>query len=238
MASSSSCSSKEKGRFWYCFTAFQKGRTRGATSYPRSRPRAIASSHRTSAVTAAATSPLPSRLTSKSSSPPPARGSGGSGKPAAIEAYDQVELAADVVGLIDALGEERAIVIGHDWGASVAWNTALMHPERVRAVVGMSVPYGGRSRRAPLGRLRELFKDYFFYVLYFQEPGVAEAELEADVRASLRAFYFSASAAGAAERKRGFVPQEKVTTLSQAMMDGDCGTWLSDADLDHFTAQF
>jgi pimeloyl-ACP methyl ester carboxylesterase len=124
---------------------------------------------------------------------PDLRGFGDSDRPQAVEAYDQVELAADVAALIDALGERSAVVVGHDWGAPVAWHTALLHPERVRAVVGMSVPYAGRPAASPLARMRELFKDIFFYMLYFQAEGVAEAELEADVPAALRKLYFALS---------------------------------------------
>jgi pimeloyl-ACP methyl ester carboxylesterase len=124
---------------------------------------------------------------------PDQRGYATSDAPPAVEAYDQVELAADAAGLITALGADTAVVVGHDWGAPVAYHTALLHPDRVRAVVGMSVPWGGRPKHPPLPRLRELFRDVFFYMLYFQEPGVAEAELDADVRRSLRTFYYSAS---------------------------------------------
>lgn len=168
---------------------------------------------------------------------PDQRGYGDSDKPHAIEAYDQVTLVQDAVGLLDALGEEQAIVVGHDWGAPVAWHMALLYPERVRAVVGMSVPYGGRPASAPLARLQETFKDIFFYMLYFQEPGVAEAELEADVRRSLRVFYYSGS--GDAPAGAAFSPQPKSAKLLDTMADTETlPPWLSEADLDYFTAQF
>jgi pimeloyl-ACP methyl ester carboxylesterase len=170
---------------------------------------------------------------------PDQRGYGGSDKPHAIEAYDVVTLAADVAGLMDALGERQAVVVGHDWGAPVAWHTALLHPERVRGVVGMSVPYGGRGSSPPLARLKEIFKDAFFYILYFQELGVAEAELQADVRRSLRTFYYSAS--GDAPQGSAFVPRPKTAKLLETM--ADCGddalpSWLSQTDLDYYTEQF
>jgi pimeloyl-ACP methyl ester carboxylesterase len=168
---------------------------------------------------------------------PDQRGYGASDKPHAIDAYDQVTLAADVAGLIDVLGEKQAVVIGHDWGSQVAWHTALLHPDRVRAVCGMSVPYGGRGSSSALGRMREVFKDNFFYILYFQEPGVAEAELEADVRKLLRMFYYSAS--GDAPPRSAFSLQKSSATLAASMADTDVlPAWLSEADLDYFTAQF
>jgi pimeloyl-ACP methyl ester carboxylesterase len=168
---------------------------------------------------------------------PDQRGYADSDRPEAIDAYDQVTLVDDMVGLLDALGEERAIVVGHDWGAPVAWHMALLHPERVRAVVGMSVPYGGRAQSPPLHKLEATFKDIFFYILYFQEPGVAEAELEADVRKSLRTFYYSAS--GEARAKVAFSPHPKSAKLLETMTDPTTlPPWLSEADLDYFTTQF
>ncbi len=119
---------------------------------------------------------------------PDQRGYGGSDRPEPIEAYNMIELTSDVAGLATALGHEQFIVVGHDWGAPVAWHTALLHAERVRAVVGMSVPYA----RSPAGTMtrQENFGDHFWYIVYFQEPGVAEAELEADIAKSLRMTYF------------------------------------------------
>src|SRR5215471_17147597 len=76
---------------------------------------------------------------------PDVRGYGGSDKPEAIEAYAIKEMCADIAGLVTALGETQAILVGHDWGAPIVWNTALFHPEKVRAVVGLSVPHTGRG---------------------------------------------------------------------------------------------
>jgi len=101
-----------------------------------------------------------------------------------VEAYAITELAGDVVALIDHAGAEQAIVIGHDWGADAAWKTAWMHPERVAAVAGLSVPFVPRAPAPPVGIMREhLGED--FYMAWFQEPGVAEAVLERDVRRTL-----------------------------------------------------
>jgi pimeloyl-ACP methyl ester carboxylesterase len=124
---------------------------------------------------------------------PDVRGYGGSDKPEAIESYGIKTFAADIAGLIAALGVEKAILIGHDWGAPIVWNTALFFPDRVRAVVGLSVPHLGRGAIPRVERFRQIYKDRFFYQLYFQTPGVAEAELEADVRSSLRKIYCWAS---------------------------------------------
>ncbi|HEY2733759.1 MAG TPA: alpha/beta hydrolase, partial [Polyangiales bacterium] len=168
---------------------------------------------------------------------PDLRGYGDSDKPHEIEAYDTVELAADIAGLISALGERSAVVVGHDWGAPVAWHSALLHPDRVRAVVGMSVPHAARSKHPPLARLRELFKDVFFYMIYFQDEGVAERELEADVRASLRKFYLSAE--GEVRTGRAFATHPKSAKLLDTLFDdGRSPSCMTEQDLDYFTSQF
>ena len=134
---------------------------------------------------------------------PDQRGYGGSDRPEAIEAYNIVELSNDVAGLASALGHEKFIVVGHDWGAPVAWHTALLHRARVKSVVGMSVPYT-RWKAGTLTR-QENFGNNFWYMVYFQKPGVAEAELEADIRKSLRMIYYSIS--GDAPEGIWFVPK-------------------------------
>ena len=88
-----------------------------------------------------------------------------------------VNLTDDIVGLIDHYGEDDAVVVGHDWGAPVAWNVAQRAPERVRAVAALSVPHGPRSPHRPTDAMKHIYGDHFFYVLYFQSPGVADAEL-------------------------------------------------------------
>jgi pimeloyl-ACP methyl ester carboxylesterase len=100
--------------------------------------------------------------------------------PPAVEDYDILHLAGDVVGLIIELGEPDAMVVGHDWGAPVAWHTALFRPDLVRGVAGLSVPFLGRGPKSPLEGFRDAFGPRF-YQLYFQEPGVAEKELTADL---------------------------------------------------------
>jgi pimeloyl-ACP methyl ester carboxylesterase len=116
---------------------------------------------------------------------PDMRGYGGTDAPAPVEAYDVLALAGDVVALMDALGHERFAVVGHDWGANVAWELARSHPERVTAVAGLSVPFVPRAPAEPMAIMRRhLGED--FYMVWFQEPGVAEAALEADVRRTLR----------------------------------------------------
>jgi pimeloyl-ACP methyl ester carboxylesterase len=115
---------------------------------------------------------------------PDLRGFGDSDAPDAVEEYAVDVLARDVLGMLDHADAELGTVIGHDWGADVAWKTAWLHPDRIRAVGGLSVPFAPRSHAPPLGLMRQGFGDDF-YMVWFQEPGVAEAALERDVRRTL-----------------------------------------------------
>ena len=166
---------------------------------------------------------------------PDQRGYGGSDRPAEIEAYNIIELTNDVVGLADALGHEQFIVVGHDWGAPVAWHTALLHPKRVRAVAGLSVPYV-RGRIGAMTR-QEKFGDNFWYMVYFQQPGVAEAEFEADIRRSLRMIYFTISGDIPVEMRPGQKPSTS-KFLDGWIDPGRLPEWLTEEDLDYYAAQF
>jgi epoxide hydrolase A/B len=125
---------------------------------------------------------------------PDQRGYGRSSRPERVEDYDIAQLAGDLVGLLDALGEERAVVVGHDWGAMVTWHLAQTAPERLRGIAAMSVPLLPRPDRPPTELWKQLFGERFFYILHFQTPGVADAQLEADPGAFLRLFLRRASA--------------------------------------------
>ncbi|WP_263145684.1 alpha/beta hydrolase [Pseudomonas sp. RIT-PI-AD] len=126
---------------------------------------------------------------------PEMRGYGQSSAPSAPEAYDLQSLCGDIRLAMDALGQDRIAVVGHDWGAPVAWHLALLEPQRIAAVAGLSVPYGGHAKRSPLESMRSAFAGRFLYILYFQEPGVAEAELDADPARTLRMMMHGCSAA-------------------------------------------
>ncbi len=117
------------------------------------------------------------------------RGYGESDRPAAIEAYTPRQLVGDIVGMMDALGIDKAVIVGHDWGGAVAWNAAMMAPARIERVIALNTPFFPRPPIKPTDLMRALSAGNFHYILYFQEPGVAEAELERDVRRSLRGFY-------------------------------------------------
>ena len=130
---------------------------------------------------------------------PDQRGYGETDAPQPLEGYAQRNLVADIVGMLDALRIDKCVIVGHDWGGMVAWNAAMMAPDRIARVVGVNTPFmpradegfglsGGEATK-PTDVMRKMAGDGFHYILYFQTPGVAEAELEKDVRRSLRGFY-------------------------------------------------
>jgi len=123
---------------------------------------------------------------------PDMRGYGGTDAPDNPAHYSLLHLVGDLVSLLKALGERQAVLVGHDWGAPVAWHAALLRPDLFRAVVGMSVPYAPPWRTDLLSAL-EKQGVHDFYIQYFQTPGVAEAEFERDVEASMRRIYYSGS---------------------------------------------
>ncbi|GBE67373.1 epoxide hydrolase A [Mycobacterium sp. MFM001] len=167
---------------------------------------------------------------------PDQRGYGRSSRPDEISAYNIADLSADLIGLLDDVGAERAVFVGHDWGAPVAWSSAQLHPDRVAAVVGMSVPAVPRAQVPPTQAFRKLFGDNFFYMLYFQEPGVADAELGADPAKTMRRMMSSLKGdreAGARMIRPG--PEGFVERLPEP--DG-LPSWISAEELDHYIAEF
>ena len=168
---------------------------------------------------------------------PDMRGYGQTDAPADADDYDIEHIAADMVGVVDAFGEEQAIIMGHDWGSIVAWNTVLLHPDRFSALVAMSVPYGGRAARSPLVSWQEAFGENFYYILYHQEPGVAEAEYGADPRGLLSRLYLSPLSPREAPEitdplrsAGGWIPR-----LGAPLGLPD---WLTQDDLDYYVCQF
>lgn len=168
------------------------------------------------------------------------RGYGGSDKPQPVEAYAMQHMVADVAGVADALSPGKpAIILGHDWGAPIVWNSALTRPERFRAVGALSVPYMGVGTRPFSAIFDELFtqKNRFFYQAYFQKEGVAEAEAEADVRGFLRKFYYAISG----DAPVGSWPTDKTASdpLLKGLVDPDpFPAWLTPADLDYYVGEF
>lgn len=126
---------------------------------------------------------------------PEMRGYGQSSAPREAAAYDLITLCGDIQAAMDALGQDQACVVGHDWGAPVAWHLALLEPGRVQAVVGMAVPFAGRPKQPAIDIMRQLYAGRFHYILHFQLPGVAEQEMDADIPRTLRMMMHNSSAA-------------------------------------------
>src|SRR5436190_23758817 len=102
---------------------------------------------------------------------PDQRGYGRSSRPEKIEDYDILHLTGDLLGLLDELGEQRAVFVGPDWGSMVVWQLAPLAPARVAGVVGMSVPFLPRGPMRPLQTMKEASGDSFVYALDFRDQG-------------------------------------------------------------------
>jgi len=174
---------------------------------------------------------------------PDMRGYGQTDAPAEIERYTLLDLVGDMVGLLDALGAESAVIAGHDWGAPVAWHSALLRPDRFRAVIALSVPFRPRGSTRPTSVMPQT-DDAMFYQLYFQTPGVAEAELGRDARSTIRRLLYSGSGVGVAAQAAiglpgavGMVPRSGGLLTHTADPPG-LPPWLTAADLDFYAAEF
>lgn len=168
---------------------------------------------------------------------PDMRGYGGTDRPAGIEQYTLLHLVGDMVGLMDALGERHAVIAGHDWGAPVAWHAALLRPDRFRGVIGLSVPFRPRSAVRPTTAMPQT-ADEWFYQLYFQQPGVAEAELERDVRRSIRCLLYGASGdCPEAAKPIGMVPRCG-GFLDDLADPAGLPPWLTETDIDVYADEF
>ena len=174
---------------------------------------------------------------------PDMRGYGQTGQPGDVDQYTLLHLVGDMVGVLDALGGKQAVVVGHDWGAPVAWHCALLRPDRFRAVAGLSVPFIPRGSTRPTSVMPQS-ESSLFYQLYFQTPGVAEAELGRDPRDTIRRFLYSASGDVPREfdnalggNAPGMVP--RVGGLLARTIDPQAlPAWVTDDDVDFYAAEF
>ncbi len=174
---------------------------------------------------------------------PDMRGYGQTDRPDDIEKYTLFHLAGDMVGVVAALGAERAVIVGHDWGAPVAWHAALLRPDIFRGVAGLSVPFRPRGAIRPTSVMPQT-DDSLFYQLYFQTPGVAEAELERDTRGALRCLLYSGSGDAPrrqgdafADRAPGMVPRTG-GFLTGTVDPAQLPAWLTEADIDFYASEY
>ena len=167
---------------------------------------------------------------------PDMRGYGRTDAPAEISGYTILDLVGDMVGLVSALGASQCVIIGHDWGANVAWHAALFRPDLFPAVAALSVPFRQRGPAPPLAMLRKAGQ-LTHYWFHFQEPGVAEAEFERDPRAALRRVLYSISGDAPYETRRLSLQPGK-GWLANTLDPERQPAWFTDADLDHMAAEF
>jgi pimeloyl-ACP methyl ester carboxylesterase len=169
---------------------------------------------------------------------PDMRGYGQTDAPSEIERYTLLHVVGDMVGLLDALGIAQTVIAGHDWGAPVAWHAAQLRPDRFRAAIGLSVPFRARGTVRPTSVMPRT-DDAVWYQLYFQEPGVAEAELDHNVRTSFRIGRINVSGdAPPRPQPFGMVPLQGGLFARVPPVPPPLPAWLSEADVDYYTNEF
>lgn len=170
---------------------------------------------------------------------PDQRGYGQSDRPEAIADYDIHHLTDDLLGLLDDIGARRAAFVGHDWGAMVVGQMALLHPDRVAGVMTMSVPLLPRGQMKPIEMMRAVFGDGFFYILYFQEPGVADADLGSDPAETMtRMLAGLTMPADGGVDIAGLANPDGGGFVDRLPKPEGLPAWLSQEELDHYIAEF
>ena len=171
---------------------------------------------------------------------PDQRGYGQTDCPEPIEAYNILELVGDIVGLVHALGEEKVVIAGHDWGAPVAWNCALLRPDIFQALILLSVPYSPRSwgNLRPTDGMKTMAGEQNFYILYFQEPGMVEKEIEEDVRETMIKFLYSASGDPPPDKQWNFLFGKDKRFIDTGFLPDTLPAWLTEEDVDVFAEAF
>ena len=171
---------------------------------------------------------------------PDQRGYGQTDRPEPIEAYNIFQLTGDIIGLVNALGESEAIIIGHDWGSAVTQYCSLLRPDIFKAVVLMSVPYLPRMRGTtpPIEIMKKIYGEDVFYQVYFQEPGKAEADLDPDARRSMGMILYSNSGSPPPEKRWRFTYKKDEKLLQNFSYPEALPDWLTEEDVDYFGREF
>jgi pimeloyl-ACP methyl ester carboxylesterase len=169
---------------------------------------------------------------------PDMRGYGQTDAPQEIERYTLLHMVGDMLGLLEALGIAQAVIAGHDWGALVAWHAAQLRPDRFRAVIGLSVPFRARGPVRPTTVMPRT-DDAIWYQLYFQEPGIAEAEFDRNVRTSFRIGRINVSGdAPPRPQPFGMVPLQGGLFAHVPPVPPPLPAWLTEPDVDYYTSEF
>jgi len=173
---------------------------------------------------------------------PDMRGYGKSDRPEAIDQYTIFHLVGDLVGILDSFEVPIAVICGHDWGAGVAWHAALMRPDRFRAVAALSVPFRPRGKARPTSVMPQT-TDGQFYQLYFQQPGIAEAEFERDPRAAVRSMLYGLSGDAACRPCASTDISLAMVPRGGGLLPGMGGPaalpdWLNERDVEYYADEF
>jgi pimeloyl-ACP methyl ester carboxylesterase len=169
---------------------------------------------------------------------PDQRGYGRSSVPTRVEDYDIVHLTGDLLGLLDNVGAPSATFVGHDWGAMVVWQMSVLHPDRLDGVVGVSVPFQRRGPSAPIARMRERFAGVFFYFLYFQDPGVADAELGADPHETMRRLFAGGTTSLTPEQQLAAIADDGRGFIERIPAPERLPDWISEEELQVYADAF
>jgi pimeloyl-ACP methyl ester carboxylesterase len=170
---------------------------------------------------------------------PDQRGYGQTDAPQAIESYNTPNLVADIVGLVNSLGVSEAIIVGHDWGAPVAWHCALLRPDLFRACALLSVPFIPWTPVRPSAMWSMIEGgDKWFYQHYFQEPGKAEADFEANIRTTIKKVLYGASGDAPPKDRFEFLFSRDLRPLDLIKEPAKLPQWLTEADVEFFVGEF
>jgi pimeloyl-ACP methyl ester carboxylesterase len=171
---------------------------------------------------------------------PDQRGYGKTDCPEPIEAYNIFQLVGDMVGLVQALGEEKAVIVGHDWGAPVAIHSALLRPDIFHSLILLSVPFSPRSWGGvkPIEAMKKMAGNNHFYIVYFQEPGKVEKELEEDIRETMVKALYSLSGDPPPDKRWNFIFDKGLRFSDSVHMPDTLPNWLTKEDVDVFAEAF
>jgi pimeloyl-ACP methyl ester carboxylesterase len=170
---------------------------------------------------------------------PDQRGYGGSSRPEAVEAYDIAALTGDLVGLLDDVDAQSAVWVGHDLGGMIVWAAGHLLPDRVAGVVGLNFPPAPRGKLPPTQAFRKMVGDSFLYMLYFQQSGVADVELDQNpARALLRILSFDLPSLAAPDVALRMIAPGPMGFIDRLPEPGSPPDWLSADEFDYYTAEF
>ncbi|XP_031375912.1 uncharacterized protein LOC116216024 [Punica granatum] len=163
---------------------------------------------------------------------PDLRGYGDTDAPPSHESYTAFHIVGDLVGLLDSMGIEKVFLVGHDWGAAIAWYFCLFRPDRIKALVNMSVVFHPRNpNRKPVDGLRAILGDDY-YICRFQAPGEIEEDFARADTANIMKFFLVSR-----NPRPPQIPKEGFSCLANSRQM-DLPSWLSEEDINYYASKF